>query len=124
MDFSDFIYDSSSIDFETLIPAIVIGAAQASKLQNRPRNTGLPGREYLHELLNCGSPKRIYDVLRMRSTTFFRLCDWLELHTALQSTAFVSVQEQVAMFLWTINYSASSRQVMERFQHSGETVSR
>jgi hypothetical protein len=36
----------------------------------------------------------------------------------------MSVIEKVAMFLFTIAVGASNRQVQERFQHSGETVSR
>jgi hypothetical protein len=113
------------IDLEELIPLVAIGAAQATKLgRGTPRSTGLPGRVYVHELFQNGTPRRIYDVLRMQKETFFKLCDWLESNTDIESSRHISVQEQVAMFLWTINFSASNRQVMERFQHSGETVSR
>lgn len=119
-------FENSDLNYdllEDIIPAIIIGAVQA-RPENTPRNTGQPGKDYLHELLQCGSLKRIYEVLRMEKETFLKLCDWLEYNTALQSSRYMSIQEQVAMFLWTINYSASNRQVMERFQHSGETISR
>lgn len=110
-------FDDSNLDLdpEGIIPAIVIGAVQAIRPENTPRNTGQPGKEYLHELLQCGSSKRIYEVLRMEKVTFLKLCDWLECNTALQSLRYIGIQEQVAMFLWTINYLASNRQVMERF---------
>jgi hypothetical protein len=36
----------------------------------------------------------------------------------------MSVIKKVAMFLFTIAVGASNRQVQERFQHSGETISR
>ena len=111
------------IEFEDIIPAIIIGAVQALNAQKRPQSTGLPGREYLQELLQS-SPKRIYDVLRMQKDTFLELCVWLEINTGLQSSQKISIQEQVSMFLWTLNYSSSNRQVKERFQHSGETISR
>ncbi len=111
------------INLEDIIPVIVIGAVQATRPENTPRNTGQPGREYLYELLQS-SPKRIYEVLRMQKQTFLELCEWLEHNTTLQSSRYITIQEQVAMFLWTINFSASNRQVMERFQHSGQTVSR
>jgi hypothetical protein len=111
------------IDLYDIIPAIIIEAAQASKAEKKAQRTGQPGRNYLEELLQS-SPKRIYDVLRMRKETFFELCTWLEANTELRPTWRTTVQEQVAMFLWIINYSASSRQVIERFQHSPETVSR
>jgi hypothetical protein len=114
---------SDDIELEEIIPAIVIGAAQAAKAQKTPQNTGLPGRQYLQELLQS-SPKRVYDVLRMQKETFLELCEWLELNTDLKSSRRISIQEQVAMFLWTLNYSASNRQVKERFQHSRDTISR
>jgi hypothetical protein len=121
MDISDW---DSDIDLEDIIPAIVIGAVQASKAQKTPRNTGQPGCEYLQELLECNNPKRIYDVLRMQKETFLELSNWLEINSKLESSRNISIQEQLAMFLWTINYNAGNRQVMERFQRSGETVSR
>ncbi|KAG5226779.1 protein ALP [Salix suchowensis] len=36
----------------------------------------------------------------------------------------MSVMEKVVMFLYTIVVGASNREVQERFQHSGETISR
>jgi hypothetical protein len=111
------------IDIEDIIPAIVLGAAQRARAKGTPRNTGLPGSQYLSELLQS-SPRRIYNVLRMQKDTFYKLCNWLEANTLLKPSRHILVQEQVAMFLWTINYSASSRQVIERFQHSPETISR
>ena len=109
-------------DIYDAIPAIIIGAVQATKTEKIAQWTGHPGRNYLEELLQS-STKRIYDVLRMRKETFLMLCLWLEENTELKSTWHTAIQEQMAMFLWTINYSASSRQVIEQFQHSGETVS-
>ena len=86
------------VDLEVLIPAIAIGAAQATKPKSQPQNTSLPGGKYLRELL-CSNPKRIYNVLHMRSETFIQLCNWLEVNTALESTCYVAIQEQVAIFL-------------------------
>jgi hypothetical protein len=85
------------IDIEGIIPAIVLGVAQSASVKT-PRNTGLPGREYLSELLQS-SPQRIYDVLRMQKDTFYKLCDWLEINTKLETSKHISIQEQVAMFL-------------------------
>ena len=110
------------IDIKDIIPAIVLGVAQSAKVEKTPRSTSLLGYEYLFELLQS-SPKRIYDVLQMQRATFCKLCDWLKVNTPLKASRYISIQEQVAMFLWTINYSASNRQVIERFQHSGETIS-
>lgn len=112
-----------NIDLEELIPIIIIGAVEEAQASRTPRNTGQPGGVYLQELLES-SEKRIYSVLRMKKETFLELCSWLQTYTDLAPSRNISVQEQVAMFLWTVNYSASNGAVAERFQHSGETVSR
>ena len=114
---------SNEFDIEDLIPEIIIGVVQSIQEEKSVHMTGQAGREYLQELLSS-SPLRVYEVLRMKKESFLELCDWLETNTDLRPTWRVSVQEQVAMFLWTLNYSASNRQVKERFQHSQETVSR
>jgi hypothetical protein len=87
---------SEDIDIESIVSAVIIGAIQDIEQEKTPQNTGLPGAQYLQELL-LSSPQRIYEVLRMKMD----ICS-----------------------LWTINYSASSRQVNESLQHSAETISR
>jgi hypothetical protein len=120
-----------SFDFDDLLPDIIpiiaIGAVKQAQEQQQgkgvPRSTGQGGGDYLRELLNCGSDKRIYEVLRMRKSTFEALCINLR-KKGLKDTRHLRVEEQVGMFIWTLNYSASSRAVAERFQHSKETVGR
>jgi hypothetical protein len=102
------------LEFEDFIPMIAIGAVQASKPVKAPIRTGQSGHKYIEELLSS-NPKRIYEVLRMKKDTFYDLCGWLKEHTALRSTWRTSLEEQVIMFLWTVNFSASNRQVCERF---------
>jgi hypothetical protein len=111
------------IDILDLIPLIVLGAVEGAKPQNIPKNTAQKGGAYLEELLSS-TPNRIYDVLRMKKQTFISLCIWLQVNGGLAPTRYISVQEQVFMFLWTMNYSASNQSIEERFQHSGETVHR
>ena len=86
------------IDIYDAIPAILIRAVQAKKAEKTAQRTSQPRRDYLEELLES-SPKRIYDVLRMRKETFLMLCAWLEENTELTSTWRTAIQEQVAMFL-------------------------
>jgi hypothetical protein len=120
-----------SVDFDDLlldiIPIVVLGAVEEEQERGKkriPRSTGQKGGDYMRELLNCGNERRIYEVLRMQKSTFEALCTWLRKNSDLKDTRHLRVEEQVGMFLWTINYSASSRAVAERFQHSGETISR
>lgn len=112
------------IDILDIVPIIVLGAVDTAKATEIPRSTGLPGGDYLRELLNCGNEKRIYEVLRMKRDTFSELYLWLRKKSNLKDSRYILIEEQVAMFLWTINYSASMRVVAERFQHSTEPVSR
>jgi len=63
-------------------------------------------------------------MFRMDTTTLLSLCNDLEMYYDLKPSRRMSVIENVAMFLFTIAVGASNREVQERFQHLGETVSR
>ena len=88
------------------------------------RTSALSGRDYINELLTCGNDARVQEVLRMKRRVFHFLCAELTKHGGLLSSRYISVEEQVAMFLSPVSQRASNRNVQERFQHSGETVSR
>ncbi|XLR27791.1 hypothetical protein S83_055691, partial [Arachis hypogaea] len=47
-----------------------------------------------------------------------------EVEQGLKCTRQMGVQEMVAMFLNTVGHGVSNRMIQERFQHSGETISR
>jgi hypothetical protein len=96
-----------------------------SRLPPKPMRTSpLSGRDYIDELLISGNEVRIQEVLCMKLRVFQFLCAELRMHGGLTPSRHVSVEEQVAMFLYTVSQGASNRNVQERFQHSGETVSR
>ena len=59
----------SDIDFTDLLPLIVIGVIEGSKLEKLQRNTGQKGGEYLQDLLNS-TPRYIYNVLYIKKETF------------------------------------------------------
>ncbi|KAG5245936.1 protein ALP [Salix suchowensis] len=63
-------------------------------------------------------------MFRMDANTLTSLCLDLETQYGLKPSSRMPAMEKVAMFLFTIAVGASNRQVQERFQHSGETVSR
>ena len=90
----------------------------------RPMRTSpLSGSEYIQELLCCGHSERIQEVLRMKLEVFDFLCKELR-NCGLHDSQYITVEEQLAMFLYTVARNASNRDIQERFQHSGETVSR
>jgi hypothetical protein len=83
-------------------------------------NTGM---RWLTEVLR-GHWKRSVNMFRMDATTLLSLCTELETHHDLKPSRRMSVIKKVTMILFTITVEASNRQLQERFQHSGETISR
>jgi hypothetical protein len=59
----------------------------------------------------------------MDTTTLLSLCNDLKMHHGLKPSRRMNVIENVTMFLFTIVVGVS-KELQERFQHSGETVSR
>ena len=88
------------------------------------RTSAVSGAEYIHDVMYCGNLRRIQEILRMKLEVFQFLCIELESSTSLSASKFITIEEKVAIFLWTVARSASNRDTQERFQHSGETISR
>ncbi|OAY64695.1 hypothetical protein ACMD2_22136 [Ananas comosus] len=78
---------------------------------------------YVQEVLE-GHDERCKREFRMETHVFKALVKCLKDKGLILDTKYVSAEEQVAMFLFTLSKNASNRSVQERFQHSGETVSR
>ena len=53
----------------TLLP-FLFDRSLPKPMRTRP----LSGHEYVHQLLNCGNPRRIQEVLRMKLEVFHFLC--------------------------------------------------
>lgn len=60
----------------------------------------------------------------MEPDLFVRLCKELSTKYGLQSSNRMSIFEKVGIFLYTIALGVSNRVVGERFQRSGDTISR
>ncbi|XP_058093877.1 uncharacterized protein LOC131239943 [Magnolia sinica] len=107
-----------------LAAAFAGGAYYMTYMGKKVRQTPAhSGATYVEEILQ-GHPTRFREVCRMELPAFKKLCDILRRKRLLQNTAGVNVEEQLAMFLFTVGHNASNRQVQKRFHHSGETVSR
>ena len=105
--------------FYTLVPFVL------NRSPPKPmRTSAVSGAEYIHDVMYCGNPRRIQEILRMKLEVFQFLCIELESSTSLSASKFITIEEKVAIFLWTVARSASNRDTQERFQHSGETISR
>ncbi|RWR85042.1 protein ALP1-like protein [Cinnamomum micranthum f. kanehirae] len=101
---------------------LMIGQYQLRIARHAIRDKGEPGYEFVNKVL-CGHPKRCYDLFRMEKHMFHGLCNTLKSRNLLHDSKFLSVEEQVAIFLMTIGHSMRNRMMADRFQHSGETIS-
>ncbi|KAF2305942.1 hypothetical protein GH714_009067 [Hevea brasiliensis] len=81
------------------------------------------GLVWLQEIMR-GNERRCVNLFRMDKDTLIKLCLDLECHYKLKCSKKMTILEKVGMFLYVLALGASNRQVQERFQHSGETVSR
>ena len=105
----------------------VVGSAAAwanmySADEKTPRNTGRKGRELIDEMLQQENHERIRDFLRMSKAVFLALCLVLSRH-GVRATENMSVEEQVAIFVWICGGNYGTRAAMEMFQRSGDTIS-
>lgn len=87
-------------------------------------NSTLQENAWLMEMLHRSSPVRCCGLLRMQRHVFIRLCDELKSKDYLHDSQYISVYEQVAMFLLTIGHNCGNFLVQDVFQYSGQTVSR
>ena len=86
------------------------------------RTSILKGHDYVLEILH-GHEDRCYDQFRMDPHVFILFCEELKSKGNLTNSRYVTVQEQVAIFLLIISHNERVRLVAERFQHSGHTIS-
>ncbi|KAL2941300.1 putative nuclease HARBI1, partial [Bienertia sinuspersici] len=78
---------------------------------------------YMTELME-GSEDACREMLRMDKHVFQKLCGIFRQRGMLRDTAGVSIEEQLAIFLNIVGHNERNRVIQDRFQHSGETISR
>jgi hypothetical protein len=83
----------------------------------------LTGKKHIEELLH-GLRVRARREFRMEKEIFYKLVEVLRDGNLLVNSREISIEEQLAMFLFCLSTNASNRTIQERFQHSGEIVSR
>lgn len=88
-----------------------------------PVNTSiLTGHGWVQELLK-GHRNRIHSELGVRKHVFLSLVDELRA-MGYTDSRHVTLEEQLAIFLWTCRTGVSIRHVGERFQHALPTISK
>ena len=102
-----------------------IATWQLDRLEKIPYYTScLSGAEYTSEVIGSMNDRRVHDVLRMPLATFEALVEWVKKNRLLTASQDVSIEEQLAIFLKIVGEEASNRTTGDRFQRSGETISR
>jgi hypothetical protein len=115
--------DDDDIFEEASLLAALIGEYAVNNLCKEPyRTSELTGHSWVQEILQ-GNPTRCYEMFRMEKHIFNKLCTELVEH-GLKASKPMAVEEMVAMFLVIVGHGVGNRMIQERFQHSGETVSR
>jgi len=93
-------------------------------LFKQPYHTSiLSGQMWVRELLG-GNPQCIKDQLGMAKHVFRQLILQIASRTSATHTRHVGLDEQVAIFLYTMVTNLSNRKVAEHFQRSGDTISK
>ncbi|CAL5372908.1 unnamed protein product [Camellia sinensis] len=81
--------------------------------------SSLTGGKWMVELQE-GNQTRIFENFRMEREVFYQLCTKYGLETGQR----VSVQEQVAIFLYIVGGDTRNINAQKRFQHSSQTISK
>jgi hypothetical protein len=114
------------IRYAALIISIIVSATanilQSVYVREPYHTSALSGEAWVLELL-CGHPDRIRTELGMSVEVFSNLIQELR-GIGYQNSRYVSLEEQLAIFLYMSVTGLTIRHVGERFQRSNETISR
>ncbi|XP_050117710.1 uncharacterized protein LOC126595469 [Malus sylvestris] len=86
-------------------------------------NSSQTGNIWLMEVLR-GNDVRCYRMFRMNKDVFYRLCNDLQTNYGLKGSRKMNAIKILRMFLHMLGHGVKNRLAQERFQHSGEIVSR
>ena len=115
--------------------ALIIGAttimagcatvlAYASRFEKVAQHTStLSGQQWVDELRG-GHPERFKNEMGMSKHVFNKLLKMLKEDGGLKDTRYVSAEEHLAIFLHFAHQALSNRGLQERFQRSGDTISK
>lgn len=109
---------------EMELVAVAAGYHYYNSITRQPSRSLSPkGSGFMAEVLN-GPDDLCREMFRMDKHVFHKLSDTLRQRGMLRDTAGVMIEEQLAIFLNIVGHNERNRVIQERFQHSGETISR
>ena len=109
-------------DVITLVATVLAASSPVDEGPVPQHDSILTGQLYYAELLATRNKNRFINVARMDKPTFLSLLDLLTTQGGLENSMFLTAGEKLLMFIQVL-VGQSNRQISERFQHSGSTVS-
>ncbi|XP_042974767.1 uncharacterized protein LOC122306404 [Carya illinoinensis] len=112
------------IDFMIALQLMMASKYYTTYMVKEPcRTSPHIGHKFVMEILN-GHHDRCHQQFRMEKDVFHTLCKELNGRYNLTSTRNITIEEMVGIFLITLGHGFGNTMAQERFQHSGETISR
>ncbi|KAI3458942.1 hypothetical protein Pfo_015605 [Paulownia fortunei] len=115
--------DLASVALVSVMVGKVISYYENHIVKEPCRDSMYQGHRFVMDVIN-GHHERCHQLFRMEKHVFLRLAKELQQINLLNDSRELSVEEQLAIFLMTIGHDERNRMLQERFQHSGETISR
>nr|XP_016460117.1 PREDICTED: uncharacterized protein LOC107783641 [Nicotiana tabacum] len=117
--------DDADIELDEMeLVAAAAGYHYYNCITRQPSRSSTPkGSGFLSELLSANDDV-CREMLRMDKHVFHKLCNILRQRGMLRDTPGVMIEEQLAIFLNIVGHNERNRVIQERYQHSGETISR
>ncbi|KAH9744467.1 DDE Tnp4 domain-containing protein [Citrus sinensis] len=110
--------DEEEFDQLVCVTAVLMHHYYLTFIHKEPcMNSTQTGHKWLIEILG-GNVSRCFNMFRMNSDVFLRLCTDLEDNYGLKSSRRTCGAEMLGMFLYILGQSVGNRSTMERFQHS------
>jgi hypothetical protein len=110
-------------EFMFLVLPTLEGSSSSQPSERRPIHTSiLNGATYVHEALT-GHEVLCQWRFHMEREIFQALLQKLHEKRLLEDSRYVSVEVQVAIFLYAVSKNATNRTLQDRFQHGAHTIS-
>ena len=110
---------------QLVIFVVIISAIYewSKSLKTPYNNSKTTGAKYINFLLT-GNPRRCQNMLWLTIPTFELLAEKLSLLDTNPVSKLLSMEEQLGIFMFIVGQGATNRQAQDRYQHSGETISK
>jgi hypothetical protein len=109
------------VTFASLAAALSVYAQD--QLTHQPlHNSALTGPQFVQELLDNNNPQCMPDVLGVSKSMFQKLLAMLGTHSPMSDTRYLSMEEQLAIFLYFGHTNNTVCVTANRFQRSYDTI--